>query len=342
VTNFEVPQLYQGKADEWDTFIAGCHTAHASHLYAWKSVIESVYQHECPYLVVRQDQAIAGVLPLVDVRSRMFGRQLVSMPYLNRGGPIGAPHAMQHLVRAALEMSVTRHVKALEFRCSDPASETLACAQDKVRSFLKLPNDAEQLWTQLPSKLRSQIRRAQKAGITVRFGAEQIDGFFSVFARNMRDLGSPTHPKRFFEAIARYLGKTAWFACAYLGDHPVAGACAIGWREELEVTWASSLRSHNALAPNMLLYWALMERATLAGFKTFDFGRSTPGSGPHRFKLQWGSMDAPLYWCYANRSRRSAVSADSGAFSVAAKVWQRLPLPLATWIGPRLRGGIPA
>jgi hypothetical protein len=133
-----------------------------------------------------------------------------------------------------------------------------------------------------------------------------------------------------------------WFGCAYLGDQPVACGCAFRWGDEIEMTWASSLREHSRIAPNMLLYWSFMERAIEAGIRTFNFGRCTPGGGTHRFKRQWGARDEPLWWYQPVAvGVASTPSPDSGAFSWGPRVWRRLPTSVATTLGPRIVRYIP-
>ena len=336
-------EIFRGAATEWNAAVAVLPGATASHLYGWKSVIEQVYQHDCPYLVARDHDRIVGLLPLVDVRSFAFGRYLVSMPFLNAGGPVGPDAVIRELTAAATELAVSRKARSLELRCTRELPIELTMHSEKVGCVLDLPEQTDQLWSGLGGKLRSQVRRPQKEGVEVRFGADQIAPFFQVFARNMRDLGSPTHSAQFFDVIARELGENVWFGCAYLKDQPIAAGCGLVYNGEFEITWASALREFNAVAPNMLLYWSFMERSVQHGLRIFNFGRSTPGSGPHRFKLQWGSRDVPLYW-YRNASKADAAGpkADSGSMSLATRIWRRMPVPVATMIGGRLRGGIPA
>jgi FemAB-related protein (PEP-CTERM system-associated) len=336
-------ELFRGSARAWDDFVvqqpAGC----VSHVHAWKTVIGRVYGHDCPYLAAQEDGNLVGVLPLVDVRSLAFGRYLVSMPFLNGGGPLGSKDAIDALTSAALAMARGRRARLAEFRCRTPMPTQLQCSIEKVASVLTLPNQVDELWGKLGGKLRAQVRRPLKEGIEVRFGADQVVPFFTVFARCMRDLGSPTHPLHFFRSISSELQDRVWFACAYLRDKPVAAGCALHWKQELEITWAAALREYNPLAPNMLLYWSFLERAIQAGLRSFDFGRSTPGSGTHRFKQQWGARDLPLYWFReTRRAGNSTPNKDQGSFSLATRVWRHVPVPLATLIGARLRGGIPA
>jgi len=241
-----------------------------------------------------------------------------------------------------VDLARNRRVRMLEFRALSDLALGLPVSSEKVGCVLDLPASSGELWQSLGSKLRSQVKRPQKEGVQVRFGPDEVGAFFEVFSRNMRDLGSPTHPFRFFAAIAARLGEHAWFGCAYLHGQPIAAGCGLQYGDEVEMTWASALREFNPIAPNMLLYWAFMERAVDAGLKRFNFGRSTPGSGSHRFKRQWGARDVPLFWLRWPDAPQASPNKEQGAMSVASRVWTRLPVPVATAVGARLRGGIPA
>ena len=85
---------YTGTADAWDAFVATQPGWTHFHRYGWRAVIERVFGHQCLYLAARDaDGALHGVLPLVRVRSAVFGHYLVSMPFLNYGGPLGTGEA---------------------------------------------------------------------------------------------------------------------------------------------------------------------------------------------------------------------------------------------------------
>jgi lipid II:glycine glycyltransferase (peptidoglycan interpeptide bridge formation enzyme) len=210
-----------------------------------------------------------------------------------------------------------------------------------------VPDAAGTLWKRLDAKVRSQVRRPQKEGVTVRFGFDQVEPFFAVFSRHMRDLGTPTQPRRLFEAISAVFPDDVWFGCAYLNGAAVAAGCGFRWGTEFEMTWASSLSTYKRLAPNMLLYWAFMERAANEGLRTFNFGRCTTGSGTHRFKQQWGTRDEQLWWYMLSprrlMSRRlgKTPSPDDGAYAWGPRVWRKLPLPLANALGPQIVRYIP-
>jgi len=298
-----------------------------------------VLGHECTYLAARdRDGKLAGVLPLVRVSSRLFGSYLVSMPFLNSGGPLGSDAAVQGLVARAIELARSSGVDLLELRSRTPLALDLPASHRKITVVRDLtPGDPGPVWRTLGAKVRSQIRRPQKEGISVRFGLDQVGAFFRVFSEHMRDLGTPTQPQRLFEALVETFPADVWFGCAYLRGRPVAAGCGFRWDREFEMTWAAALTEYSALAPNMLLYWAFIERAAERGLAVFNFGRCSPGSGTHRFKLQWGARDTQLWWYQHAAGRRAATpSPDDGAFSWGPRIWKRLPLPIANMLGPRI------
>ena len=65
----------------------------------------------------------------------------------------------------------------------------------------------------------------------------------------------------------------------YLKNVALAASVTLGFRDVLSNPWASSLRRYSQLAPNMLLYWSMLEYACENGYRTFDFGRSTRRRG---------------------------------------------------------------
>jgi serine/alanine adding enzyme len=336
-------ERFEGSESEWDGFAARQSGYSHFHRLRWRSLVERVFGHECIYLAARNDQGqLEGVLPLVRVKSLVFGHFLVSMPFLNYGGPLGTDAAIRALVDAAATMARKEHVKLLELRSRVPLPISLPVSHRKITVMLDLPNTPDALFKKFDSKLRSQIRRPQKDGVTMRFGADQVEPFFGVFAQHMRELGTPTQPLRLFKAIAETFPEDSWFACAYLNDQPIAGGCGFRFNTEFEMTWASALRPFSKHAPNMLLYWSCMERAISEGLTTFNFGRCSRGAGTHKFKMQWGGREEELWWYgLASQGEATTPSPNDGSYSWGPRVWRRLPTSVATALGPGIVRYIP-
>ena len=85
-----VVSAFTGHGDEWDAFGRAQLGWTAFHRLAWRDVISGVHGRECPYLCVRDSHGtLRGILPLVHLKSAVFGHYLVSTPYVNYGGPLG-------------------------------------------------------------------------------------------------------------------------------------------------------------------------------------------------------------------------------------------------------------
>lgn len=338
-----VVSAYTGHAEEWDSFGRAQLGWTAFHRFAWREVITKVHGRDCPYLCARDSHGtLRGILPLVRLKSAVFGHYLVSMPYLNYGGPLGDDAAIKALCDYADAMAKREQVKLLELRSARELPVDLPVSHRKITVVLPLEGTPDAVFGKFKAKLRSQVRRPAKEGVTIKMGADQVDAFYEVFAEHMRDLGTPAQPREFFRAIARAFGDDVWFATAWLEGKPIACGAGFRWGTEFEITWASSLRAYNKVSANMGLYWALIERCAQEGFTRFNFGRCTPGSATHTFKAQWGALDEPLWW-YAGRGMAEAgtPSPDSAKFKLAVRAWQKLPRAVTDLIGPLVVKNIP-
>jgi len=332
-----------GDRRAWDDWVVREPASSFCHLAGWREILSDVLGAECLYWIAADgDGEWQGVLPLVRVRSRIFGHYLISLPFLNDGGPLGSEAARDRLVQHAVAEARRTRADLLELRSRDAAGGDLPVSSRKITVLLPLPADPDVLFKQFPAKLRSQIRRPLKEGLTVRFGAEQREPFYEVFSRTMRDLGTPVLPRAFFDRIATTFPELALFGVVYRGEQPLAAGCGFVWRDEFEMTWAGALRESRPIAANMLLYWSFMQHAIARGIKVFNFGRCTPGGSTHRFKSQWCGKDVPLPWGqWSTQGVRATPSPERPVYRAAAAVWRRLPLAVVNRLGPLVARRLP-
>jgi serine/alanine adding enzyme len=309
-----VEQVGDAAAGDWDSFVAAAPGATAYHRYCWRTLIAQVFGKQSYYLAARQNGAIVGVLPLVRLKSLVFGDFLVSLPYLSYGGLLAAtPEAREQLLAAATALARELGVSHMELRHSAVECGGLTARDDKVTMLLELPDTAAALFQQCGSKLRSQVKRPQKEGAVCVSGRDELlPEFYAVFAENMRDLGTPVYPLRFFAGILAMLPQSARVFVVRWKGAPVAAGIVISHGATLEIPWASSLRDANAIGVNMLLYWTILEYACESGHRVFDFGRCTVDSGPHRFKKQWGAVPESFESQILRGHRRVAPPAAGG------------------------------
>jgi FemAB-related protein (PEP-CTERM system-associated) len=332
--------------ERWDRFVWRAPGAHAYHLAGWSTVIEKGCGQQAVYLLSEDESGeIEGVLPLARVRSRLFGDFFVSLPYFNYGGPCAVDRRVDaRLVEQAVRMARDAGSDYLELRLTRPDGFGLAVKSSKTSMRLQLPDDPSALWTSFPAKLRSQINRPIKAGMKSRVGGvEDLDAFYRVFSVNMRDLGTPVYGRRFFEAILRQFAGSARVCVVHHEQRPVAAAIVLAFRGSMEIPWASSIRGMNRLAPNMLLYWTVLKEACRSGCREFDFGRSSPDSGPYRFKAQWGASPVPIYWHYwvPEGEELPNLNPANPRYRRVIGLWRRLPVGLTQLIGPAIVSKIP-
>jgi len=331
---------------DWDNYVAACDDAESYHPYEWRNVLEYAFGHRCIYLMARDDSGlVCGVLPLVQLDSRLFGNFLVSIPCFNYCGTLAQDEGVrQQLVSSAWSIARDLGASHLELRHRSRVSLNLPYRDDKVSMQMNLPDTSDALWSGFSSKLRAQIRRPTKEGATCdEGGAELLDEFYSVFSRNMRDLGTPVFAKKLFTAICESFPESTKIFVVRLNGQACAAGITYGFRNRLEIPSASALREFNRVSVNMLLYWTVLKYAIREKYGVFDFGRSTKDAGTYRFKKQWGAEPEQLRWhyCLPDGADLPALNPDNAKFKFAAKIWRRLPLPVANLIGPHIVRHLP-
>lgn len=330
----------------WDAFVRQLGwPASFYHLHAWRDINEDYLGHRCHYLTARTQEGIAGVLPLVHIRSRLFGRILCSMPFLNFGGPCAStPAAERALLDHAKGLAASHRVDYLEVRSPHPLQGFQHVSDRKVSMTLLLDQDAERIWSGFKSKHRTNIRRVYKDGFHVRSGGhELLSDFYDVLSRNWHALGTPIYARGFFARVLDTFPDHTRIFVAYRSGRPAAAALNGYFAGTVEGMWAGSHPDARALQPNYVLYWEMIRHACEAGLERYHFGRSTAGSPQEAFKRKWNTEPLPLYWHYELPSGGTmpGLNVDNPRYQRAIRLWQRLPVGLTRLLGPPLARSIP-
>ncbi len=332
--------------ERWDAYVTGS-GASAYHQVGWKNIIEKGFGHKTYYLMSEGGRGeINGILPLVQLKSVLFGNFMISLPYFNYGGIFSEGREIGcRLLDEAIDIAKRENAEHIELRHTYRMDNGFPVKTAKVSMCLKLPANADDLWKSFTSKLRSQIRRPVREGMYPRLGKEEeLDNFYASFSLNMRDLGTPVYSKEFFRSILREFPETTNICTVYTKNgRPVASGFLVGFKDKLEIPWASSLRRYNRYSPNMLLYWSSLKFACENNFTVFDFGRSTPGEGTYRFKEQWGARPIQLYWQYWLRGAKGLpeLNPKNPRYKIAIIIWKKLPVGLTKLIGPLIVKNLP-
>jgi FemAB-related protein (PEP-CTERM system-associated) len=298
--------------------------------------------------------SVVGILPLVHLKHFILGDNLISIPFFDFCGILADNKETEiALLNEAVKLAEELGVKNIEFRNTAlihwsnnfDSINTINpmgfyTKTNKVRMLFELPGTSKALMKSFKSKLRSQIKKSLKGGLKAKIGSlELLDDFYKVFSINMRDLGSPVHSKALMKNVVLEFKNNAKIIVVYSKDKPLAGSLVVGFKDTLENPWASALREYSRLAPNMLLYWTMLEYACDSGFKYFDFGRSSPDEGTFKFKKQWGAEAVTLFWHYISLDEKPINTdiSEKSSFELAAQVWRKLPVSVTKIIGPPIR-----
>ena len=333
--------------EKWDEYVLSHPDASPYHLRAWRKSVEHAYGHETFYFLAEENAQVVGVFPLVHLRIPWLLNELTALPFCDVGNCLADSLPVQDaLLDKVKDFSESINCRKISLRGSLKKSDSVVGnlyveETGKVRMLFALPDSSETLLTGFKSKLRSQIRKAEKNGVRFRWaGSDGVDSFYTVYCRNMRDLGSPTHSRQWFSTIMTNYGEKARIGLVEYEGKCIGAGLILSTNTLTTIPWASTLREYNRLGPNMLLYWNFLKYSADNSFKVFDFGRSTEGEGTYRFKKQWGAEPVPLLWysLEENTSRENkSVQSQLNFRSIIAAIWGKMPLPAANLIGPRLR-----
>jgi FemAB-related protein (PEP-CTERM system-associated) len=331
---------------EWDKYVSGHPAATAYHRAAGVRIGADAFGLQTFFLAAHGRQGLCGVLPLIEQSSLLFGRFLVSVPFFTYGGVLADdPVIARQLAERAGELARERGAAHVELRhCAPMPDLGLPERLDKVSMVLELPATADELSRRLGSKLRSQVKRAEREAPEIVWGKrELIPEFYAVFASGMHELGTPVYSRRFFEVVCGAFEDVLEVLVVRRAGIVEAAAITIRHGQRVEVPWAAATGAGKRASLNMRMYWEMLKRSVESGAREFDFGRSTVDSGTYRFKAQWGAVPQQLHWhyCLAPGVALPQLNHSNPRYARAAAIWRSMPLWCANLLGPHISRHLP-
>jgi FemAB-related protein (PEP-CTERM system-associated) len=333
-------------AAAWDGFVATHPAGTFFHRAAWAGVIEAAFRHRPHYLMAERDGAIAGVLPLVHMRTRLFGNTLASLPFCVYGGILAADaESFAALAAAASDLRARCGARALELRFRETPEwldDGWQARPGLYATFRKpiAPDDEANLKA-IPRKQRAMVRKGIERGLAAEVGRD-VDLLYRIYAESVRNLGTPVFSRRYFRLLAATFGSDMDVLIVRDGGRPVAAVMNFFWRDEVLPYYGGGTAAARACYANDFMYWEVMRRAAARGCRTFDYGRSKLGTGAYAFKKNWGFEPLPLEYRFrlAPGAAIPEVNPLNPKYRAAVALWQRLPLWLANRLGPPIVRGV--
>ena len=334
--NITITLLGDNDFGKWDAFVEACPEATFFHRAGWKTVIEKAFGHRTHYLFAERNGKIVAVLPLTEIKSRLFGHSLVSNAFCVYGGIAAADEeARIALDRHAQALARELNVGHLEYRQLSPFHTDWA-SRDLYFTFRKaIDPDLEQNMLNIPRKQRAMVRKGIKNGLTSELD-NGVDRFFSLFADNVKRHGTPALPKRYFFLLKEVFGKDCEILSVLHEGQLISSVLTFYFRDEVLPYYAGDREDARHLAANDFKYWELMRLGCERGFRLFDYGRSKLGTGQYDFKKNWGFEPTPLHYEYYLVGAASVPEHNplNPKYRLFIQMWRKLPTPIANTLGP--------
>jgi FemAB-related protein (PEP-CTERM system-associated) len=329
------------KAEAWDSYVRRHACGSLFHLSAWQRLIHSSFGHEPAHLLAEDPErkAVVGLLPLFLVRSRLFGRMLISTPQAAYGGILADSEEvyralLAHARQTAHDLTV-RFLELRNFR-NDLPDPSLPGKDLYVTFRQELHPDHEKNFLSIPRKTRAEAREGIRNGLEFKVDEMGIDDFFRVYARSVRDLGTPVFSKKLFAGGKKEFGENCRIFSVHWKGKPVSAVWTLFYKDEVLPYYGGSVRAYNPLAVNNFMYWMLIKYGCEHGYRIYDFGRSKKGTGSFDFKKRWGMemSDLPYRYALIRDKTLPDTSPLNPKFSLGVRLWRHLPLFVTNNLGP--------
>jgi FemAB-related protein (PEP-CTERM system-associated) len=313
------------------------------HLSGWRRVIERAFGHRTYYLLAERGGIVTGVLPLTHIKSLLFGSSLISNAFAVRGGPVAEDtESLRALEDEAVRLMEALAVSVLELRDFSANRADWPSRSNLYAIFRKtLDPSIDRNLKAIPRKQRAMVRKGMHNELRSEVD-EGVDRLYPIYAESVHNLGTPVFAKSYFRILREEFSSASDIVTVSSGRRAVASVLNFYFRDEVLPFYGGGVRAARALAANDFMYWEVMRRACERGYRVFDFGRSKLGTGSYAFKCNWGFQPTPLSYQFRLASGRPVPDLNplNPKLALLVAAWKRLPLGVATRLGPYIVKGI--
>jgi len=332
-----VRRLSEEDAARWDGFVREHPAGSPFHLQAWRRTIEESFGYRPMYLLAEEGDKVRGVLPLFYVKNVLVKRALISTPFAVYGGILADSAQAAHALRnAAEELGRDLGVQHIEFR---NAHLEQCVGEPNINGYVSFTQqigpDQDAILEAIPRKTRAMVRKALKLGFNAQV-TRDLGAFETLYSKNLRRLGTPCFPHKYFEALLRHFGPSVFIHEYELDGKVVSAVLTFSFRDQILPYYGASDLKFNSSAPNNFMYFNLMQWGGLNGYRIYDFGRSRRHSGSYEFKAHWGMVERtlPYEMVLVRRKELPNFSPANPKYQLAIRIWQKLPLAVTRAVGP--------
>jgi hypothetical protein len=284
----------------WNEMVGRFSNASFFHGSAWMEVLQASYGFRPIGLVFRRGEAVVGLIPFVEVLSRFTGRRSVSLPFADECPPlVPTGVATDNLLHALVEFTRAQGWDFFEVRGSN---DGLRPDLPSVRFHghrIDLPPDVGTLWERLKSPVRTGVRKAESAGVTVEFSTSRDAPreFPHPYPLTRQRHGLPPQPISFFQAVHHRILSTGsgQIVLARSAGRCLAGAVFFDRGERALFKYGAFDARFQSVRANNMVFWEALKHYVKKGCTAMELGRtSLRNDGLRRFKQGWASVEYPI------------------------------------------------
>jgi len=320
----------------WNVFVGARPEGTFFHRFEWSDVLAKALNHRTHYLLAERQGTLAGVLPLAEVRSALFGHALISTPFCVYGGALAVDDAARNaLEQHATALAQSLGVAYLEMRNRSPVNADWPDKKLYVTFRKPISPDHDENLKAIPRKQRAEVRKGIKAGLASRIDADSAT-LYDLYSTSLHNLGTPVFGARYLRALKSAFGADCEIVTVLNGSVPVSSVMSFYFRDEVLPYYGGGGADARKVSANDFMYWEVMRRAADRGCRLFDFGRSKRDSGSYAFKKHWGFEESGLSYEYAlvTAAQVPNLSPTNSKYALMVGAWRRMPLWLTRILGP--------
>jgi hypothetical protein len=325
----------------WDDLLIPFEHATFFHTTSWARVIHDTYGYKALYFTVRRDEKIIGLIPVMEVKSRLTGTRGVSIPFTDICHPlVESPEILRVLVDSVLAYGKDNRWKYVEIRGTTGCHESFTSFTPFYVHTLNLRRGEEVLLKSFRGSTRRNIRKAEKAEVKVSFAnsLSAMEAFYCLHCETRRRHGLPPQPWLFFERLHEHVISQGrgFVALASHKESEIAAAVYLLWKNGAIYKFGASKRNHTHLRTNYLVMWEAIRRLVRNGFTNLHLGRTDcDDSGLLQFKRGWRADERVLRYHLINLNGE-AMCLEKSPFRVLSPIVKMMPLSALRVMGKLL------
>jgi hypothetical protein len=277
----------------------------------------------------------------MEVRNLLKRKRGISLPFTDHCSVVGGESVCSKLVQRGIDYGRRRGWRSFECRDIPVGVDGITPSLCFYGHSIDLRRSEQELWSTFKSRVRTPIRRAQEAGITVHFETSQeaVQTFYTLHSLTRKKHGLPPQPRSFFRnihqcALEEGLGHVA---VAVRSGRAVAAGVFLHFGKRAIHKFGASDPELQRLGANHVLLWETIRKYRAEGYDCLDLGRtSMSNDGLRQFKQGFAAKEKKIRYCKYDYAARAFVEERDRAQGWHNAVFRLFPEPLLRLTGKLL------